>query len=293
VSDERIQVDRDPTVPTMEQSIAAACEAFNLPLKAGASPGRGWSWYSKLQTCPWYFKRVYVDNAGALEGKHAFDTGSAFHAFLAVRYLVMLGAAVPEGFVLEDFYQKLLETGAPAAPLMEAWRCYQGYDVRYDADYLDPIAVELPVITKDRDSCRLDLLARVTSGADVPEGVYIVEHKTMSRHDTDAWWQHGEVLGQQLIYRKAGLAKKYGALAGTIVNITTKTKTPAFYREVIPVRLSLLRQHEADLKHWAMLEHLYRATGAWQRARNNCIGRYGKCDFYYECAALPGGDIGG
>lgn len=286
-----IQVGRDPEAITTEQAIAAACAAFNLPVKAGASPGRGWSWYDKLETCPWLYKRAYLDHVSTLEGKHAIDTGSVFHAFLATRYLVQSGVEVPEGFVLEDFYHQLLDGGAPAAPLMEAWRLYQGYDVKYADDYLEPIAIELPIVTPEGDSCRLDLLARVSPGADIPEGIYIVEHKAMSRHDSDAWWNHGEVIGQQLIYRRAGLSKKYGPLAGTIVNLATKTKVPAFYRELIPVRKPILRQHAEDLKRWAALEKLYRAADFWPRARTSCIGRYGKCDLYYECAGLPGGDL--
>lgn len=122
----------------------------------------------------------------------------------------------------------------------------------------------------------------------------IITHNTASRFTADlleGWHNDGEVLGQIMIYKQANFAKKldrngkpYGKLQGTIVNIAGKQQLPKFHRTIVPAQAWHVKQHQEDLQMWHAMQQLYRATGVWPKARNNCVGRYGMCQLFTHCS---------
>lgn len=117
----------------------------------------------------------------------------------------------------------------------------------------------------------------------------IITHNTASRFDaatTDGWSNNGELLGEMMHYIDGGFEQKYGPLRGLIVDIIGKQKDPQFMRIVLPVNMTLIDQHRDELKKWNAMRDFYAAANFWPRARGNCIGQYGKCQRYDECADL-------
>lgn len=115
----------------------------------------------------------------------------------------------------------------------------------------------------------------------------IITHNTAARFTADlleGWHNDGEILGQIMVWKQAKLDKKYGKLRGTIVNIVGKQKIPQFARVIVPAQRWHVSQHEEDLKVWAALQEMYRATNTWPKARNNCVHRYGLCQLFHHCS---------
>jgi len=116
----------------------------------------------------------------------------------------------------------------------------------------------------------------------------IVTHNTAGRFDDDTlsgWTNDGEILGEVMLWRRLGLDKRFGDLRGVVVNILGKQpKNPKFHREYVAPSSLQLEQHKVDLRHHEGLIQLARSTGIFPRSRNNCIGRWGKCDRWEECA---------
>ena len=166
--------------------------------------------------------------------------------------------------------------------------CSSDLTMRYDAyDYIEPIAVELLATAPKGRTCRFDLVAKVREGAELIAGYWVVEHKTASRLDlttTQGWLNGGEVIGQQLIWREAGLDKTFGPLQGTIVNLAVKTKVPQLQRIVVPVQEQQLAQHAADLDYWEALRCQLHRTGNFPRSRAGCVTHNRLCELFYECA---------
>lgn len=253
--------------------------------RLGGASGRGWSSRAVLQKCPYLFYRSYVLPTERVGTPLALTTGSAFHAFMAVGYQNLI---TPTPLTSEKLRDELLTAGVTAAGINEAWRLYYAYTVRYEVDYLRPLAVEHLAGDDEGNTCRYDLIAEVVNHpAGLPDGVYNVEHKTASRFDQgtlDGWFNDGEILGQMRIWPRARLARKFGKLQGVIVNLVSKTKIPQFERIVVPVQTWQIKQHDADLKALDMLQTIYKTTNTWPRFRNSCVGRYGKCAMFDHCA---------
>lgn len=269
----------------LEEETRELFESLKLPYPGGASVGRGWSSQASLQSCPWYYKRTYID--GRKSSTKAMNIGTLVHLGLAVDYLGMR----PEGYGLtsSELYTLLLERSTTRGlDIVEARRLVEAYNAHYENDYFEKIlSVEESVCDKDGNSCRWDLVAQVGEGSDLVPGTYVVDHKTASRFDAgtlDGWANNGELLGEMLHYKNLGFDAIYGDLQGLIVNIIGKQKTPQFARVVLPVNAKLLSEHEDDLKKWNAAREFYKATNFWPKARANCIGQYGKCGLYDECA---------
>jgi intein/homing endonuclease len=116
----------------------------------------------------------------------------------------------------------------------------------------------------------------------------IITHNTASRFTADlleGWHNDGEILGQIMVWKQAKLDKKYGKLRGTIVNIVGKQKIPQFQRVIVPAQRWHVSGHDEDLKVWAALQEMYRATNTWPKARNNCVHRYGLCQLFQHCSS--------
>ena len=253
--------------------------------RLGGASGRGWSSYATFQRCPYLYKVTYVDGERGVAAK-ALEVGSLFHTFMALHYTWMLD----DNLQLNPHVcrEELMNAGVRAESIIEGWRVYDSYAMHYEADYLYPLGIEEWAQGDHGNTCRYDLIARVDEAQPgIIPGTYIVEHKTASRFTADlleGWHNDGEVLGQIMVWKQAKLDKKYGKLRGTIVNIAGKQKTPQFQRVIVPAQAWHVREHTEDLKVWAALQEMYRATNTWPKARNNCVHRYGLCQLFQHCS---------
>lgn len=277
----------EPDATTMDDAMNAVFEARGVPRLGGAS-GRGWSSYAAMQKCFHMYRRKYVDKVQGTPAA-ALETGSLLHALLAVYYMPRIEGMEGYPVTPEMLFEGVIQHGCRVERAMEAWRLFQAYESHYDNDYIRPLAVEeLAIDPVSGNSCRYDGIVAVDENTpSVARGTWVLESKTASRFDTtvmDGWRNDGEIIGQIMVWQKAGLADKYGDLNGVIVNLVGKQKSPQFARIVIPVQAWQVEAHEAELKVWRALESVCRATGTWPRSRANCITRYGFCEFYDECS---------
>ena len=288
---EMISFAPDPNIRGVDEVMNEIFDAYGMERLGGAS-GRGWSSYATFQRCPYLYKVSYLDGERGIAAL-ALETGSAFHTFMALYY---------EWMVMDDWKltpevcrEEMMARGYNPTACINAWRTFDAYVHNYENDYLLPISVEEWAQGEDGNTCRFDMIARVTRDQPgIPAGTYIVEHKTASRFTADlleGWHNDGEVLGQIMIYKQANFAKKldrngkpYGKLQGTIVNIAGKQQSPKFHRTIVPAQAWHVKQHQEDLQMWHALQQLYRATGVWPKARNNCVGRYGMCQLFTHCS---------
>ena len=253
--------------------------------RLGGASGRGWSSYATFQRCPYLYKVKYIDRERGAPAL-ALETGSAFHTFMALHYTWMLD----ENLTLtpEVCREELLDNGARPEGVIAGWQCYDNYRMHYLDDYLYPLGIEEFAEGDHGNTCRYDLIARVDKPQPgVVPGTYIIEHKTAARFTMDllqGWHNDGEILGQIMVWKQAKLDKKYGKLRGTIVNIVGKQKKPQFERVIVPAQAWHVREHTQDLQLWALYQQMCRTTGAWPRARNNCISKFGMCDLFTHCS---------
>jgi intein/homing endonuclease len=116
----------------------------------------------------------------------------------------------------------------------------------------------------------------------------IITHNTASRFDgntLDGWVIDGEILGEISLWQQLGLDHRFGKLQGVIVNLLGKQKKePQVHRTLVAPVSFHIQQHLDDLKKWSGLIQLAKSTGSFPRARSGCIGRYGKCGYFDECA---------
>jgi hypothetical protein len=270
----------------MDEGLEKVFNLYGLERMGGAS-GRGWSYYSSIQKCLYYYFMNYKKKDSGTPS-HALELGSCIHTMLALYYE---GLRDPETRIdPERLKNELLELNVSSEIVLEAWRLFQAYESRYDTDYLTPLGAEIFAEAPDGTTCRYDLIAKVEDeGGEVvvPPGTWVVEHKSASRFDAsmlEGWKNDGEIIGQIRIYQKAKLAKKYGKLQGVIVNLIGKHKQPQFQRVMIPVSNKRLKRHESDLKSWDMIRNICETTNHWPRSRASCVGRWGLCRYFDHCA---------
>jgi hypothetical protein len=253
--------------------------------RLGGASGRGWSSYATFQRCPYLYKVKYIDGERGVAAM-ALETGSIFHTFMALHYLWMLD----ENLTLtpQVCRAELMESGARPEAIIAGWRIYDAYALHYEQDYLYPLAIEDWAQGDRGNTCRYDMIARIdTPQPGITPGTWIIEHKSASRFTADlleGWHNDGEILGQIMVWKQAKLDKKYGKLRGTIVNIVGKQKIPQFQRVIVPAQRWHVSDHDDDLRVWAALQEMYKATNTWPKARNNCVHRYGLCDLFQHCA---------
>jgi hypothetical protein len=289
-----IQVQPADDTISMDKAIDAVFAEHSLEKLGGAS-GRGWSWYATMQKCWHLYKKRYVDGDRDKPGipGAALEVGVLLHALLAVYY----SQFITEGYPLSPraLYEGVIRLGALADRAGNAWRLMEAYEIRYEQDYFQPLAVEEwaadPVT---RNSCRYDAIVEVVEPPlGMSPGVYICEHKTASRFDatvTEGWRNDGEVIGQMMLWESAGMREKYGECQGVIVNMLGKQKIPQFTRVIVPPQSWQLAAHARELKVWRAMESLNAATGSWPRSRANCVTKFGFCDYFEQCSNQPGND---
>lgn len=277
--------------PTVESVLTEIFKEHGLQRLGGVSSGRGWSSFSVWQRCAMAYKKRYLEPRPSVDGfgnveAPALAVGTVIHVLLAVYYQRMISPDYPltPGII----HEKLMQRANPAI-VQEAWRVFQQYALYYQNENIQPLGVELDLIDpRTRESCRFDLVAFYPETIhDRLAGTYILEHKSASRFDDatlNGWVNDGEVLGQVMLWERLGLSKRYGPLRGVIINILGKQKEPRFHRTTVSPSSMMLEQHRDDLKQHEAQIHMAKTTGVFPRSRGNCIGRYGKCDYWYDCA---------
>ena len=195
----------DPTIVPMDVALEKAFEQFEMARLGGAS-GRGWSSYQKLMACPRQFQLRYIIKVVS-EERAALGLGSCWHTFIALYYLNMkaLMAGDEEGPAPSQMRDALLEIGADAVLISEAWRLFEYYADHWEGvgDYLEPLAIEHYVQDpRTRRTARYDLIARVTDDGKargIIPGVYVIEHKCLESNSilvdaaTGRQWTIGEL----------------------------------------------------------------------------------------------------
>ena len=287
-----VSLELPPDTISMDQAIAEVFAANGVP-KLGGPSGKGWSWYSTMQKCWHLYKRRYVDGDRDKPGipGTALEVGVLLHALLAVYY----SQWITEGYPLSPqmLFDGVVAQGAKPDRANIAWRLMEAYETRYAQDYMIPLAVEeYAADPRSGNSCRYDAIVSVEEPPiGMAPGVYVCEHKTSARFDAtvlDGWRNDGEVIGQMMLWEKAGMAEKYGPCQGVIVNMLGKQKIPQFTRIVVPPQAWQLDSHERELKVWRAMESLNAATGTWPRSRANCVTKFGFCDYFESCSDNAG-----
>jgi hypothetical protein len=284
-----IPTERDPNILALDEGLLKVFDKYQLPRLGGASGDLGWSSFSTFQKCPYLFKRLYVDGLRDEGGRppRYIEIGSAMHTFLAVYYQKLID---PNYQLTPDLMNKeLLDLGCDAEVLLEAWRLWSGYSLFYEQDFIQPLAVEYHVVDPNtRESARYDLIAKIEKAdSRFKPGTYIVEHKTASRFDTgttDGWQNDGEVIGQMMLWNRLKLTKKFGKLAGVMMNIIGKQRQQKFHRTLVVPQRWQINQHGKDLRMWQGIRQMIMAMGTYPRSRANCIHRYGMCSQWEHCA---------
>lgn len=293
-----ISTDSPQTTP-VDVAIRLAAEKLGISgLTLTGGSGRGWSRQRTFQECPYKFNRMYVQPQlgprwpdGEPQG---LAVGSLIHAFLAVYYQQIINWAEngPELPDLGEFCDAILDAGANAVFVEEAWRMFDRYAAFYETigDYIDPLAVEYRIEDPiDGNTCRYDLVAKVTRDSQVVvPGTYIIEHKSsgrLGRDVTEGWALDGEIVGQVMLWTRGDPSPMdlWGPLDGVIVNLLVKTKIPQFQRIVVEPPEGVIERHLKDLRVQRGLEAMYAGMNYWPRQLASCWGRYGPCRFFDEC----------
>lgn len=274
--------------PYVDEVMNEIFASFNVPRLGGVSSGRGWSSFSTFQRCPYAWNRKYQLKAkpSFLVESPSLAIGSLIHAFLAIHYTRMMDGSYP--LQPEQLYELALRKADPKF-VDEAWRVFTAYRIFYIHEVVQPIAIEHDLRDpRTSESCRYDgVFYYPESIAGRPSGTYIVEHKSASRFDSDTldgWVNDGEVIGEVALWHKLGLDHRFGKLQGVLVNILGKHKEPQFHRTWVAPESWQIKGHLDDLRRYEGLIQLARSSNNFPRARQGCIGRYGRCDYFDHCA---------
>lgn len=280
------------TYPLVEETLVHIFSTAGVSRLGGVSTGRGWSSFSTFQRCPYAWKRRYIDQIkpALLTESPSLAVGTLIHTFLAVHYTRMADPTYP--LTPESVYGQLRGVCNPQF-VEEGWRVFVAYRLFYSLEQVTTLAVEYDLKDpRTGKSCRYDLIAYFPEAvAGRPPGTYLLEHKSASRFDAntlEGWVNDGEVIGQVALWERLGLHHRFGKLQGVIVNMLGKQKDPQFHRTLVSPESWQIEQHLKDLKRWEGLIQLAISHDSFPRARNGCIGRYGRCDWFDHCAHLEG-----
>lgn len=269
------------------------CKKHLKPVFSGAS-SRGWSRYSRLQRCPKLYKLSYISppkrSAFEIEHSDSLEIGTAFHAFLSMRYSHLW-------WTPQELLDMLLDSPCEASFVAEAWRLYEAYALNYENDYIQPLGVE--ITGKDPEtgnSCRYDLLVKIKTDITakqaqqhglIPGGTYIFEHKTTKAiyaDVLDGWDMDGEIRGEVALWdRDLTLEQRYGKLCGLVINVVSRAKRPEMRRILVAPSTLATKQHLKALEDWTEIEQFYTNQNIWPPASNGCVSKYGRCEFFNYC----------
>jgi len=165
-------------------------------------------------------------------------------------------------------------------------------------------------------SSRVDLIIALKrpsdphpAGGALPQGVYLVDHKTCSNMTRDLIEGYGmdwQFNVQATVFEEGGYASELGPLQGTIVNLLSKgrkTPTPDSYARP---RAPLSRRGLAAFKTQQLAPlagEVYRRIASsddyrddetnWPKDYRQCNGRWGRCEYFSVCESCesPRSDV--
>lgn len=276
------------TYPFVDEVLAELFAKAAVPRLGGVSSGRGWSSISHFQRCPYAWNRRYRQQKKPwfLVESPSLAIGTMIHTFLASYYTLMIE---PDFELTPEVIYEVTKRFANPAFVEEAWRVFVAYRLYYSLEVIQPLAIEYDLKDpRTGESCRFDLIAFFREAIDGrTPGTYVLEHKSASRFDSDTldgWPNDGEVIGQVALWKRLGLDLRFGKLQGVIVNILGKHKVPQFHRTTVSPESWQIEAHLDDLRRWEGLIQLSVSTNSFPRARNGCLNRFGRCDYFDHCA---------
>ena len=122
-------------------------------------------------------------------------------------------------------------------------------------------------------------------------GVWVVDHKTMSRvraSELRAYTQDGQVLGNLLACRLS----RFPQATGFVVDLLGKADVPSFFHGFVEPADALLREFAVEVARRQQQYRRFVAEGFWPRSftRGACVDQYGACDFFDPCSEGRGAD---
>lgn len=278
----RLDLGQRPHVWASE-AILAAWRRFGCAPLGGPSTD-GWSRLGEFQRCPYRYYLRYVLGATLADGvaveSSSLAIGSFVHAALAIRYARLLPKDYP-GWRLNlpepmAFLDACLDAGADQSFVYEAKRLFGAYEVHYEQDTLQPVAVEFSAGIPGIHTCRYDAIAWRN------ESLWIVEHKSTSRDDDDPWWLDGEIVGEVYAWQLSELREVFKAdPAGVIINMIIKSKPPRFRQLEVVMPAKVIRTFAADRAWWTAFRESCQKLNVWPKALNGCRGAYNDFCFYH------------
>lgn len=267
-----------------------------------------------LQNCECWRKAYYSMVLGLTPTKRSmnFSFGTLFHACLAMRYQYgshrqwePIDAAIQAGAPkLARDVRTLLE-GLFTKYEWDEYHTYCTRAVEHNFVYFsEPVTINGKKVIIPFCG-RIDWMFGLKEQADacpgmgpMPNGVYIVDHKTTSSltYDlTNGFGMDYQMRFYALGFQRARMAEQFGPLAGIMVNIASKQyKKPtekSYFRaratmnlnelddfyvaEVLPIATELYKK---------LSDPETRANeSAWPRDHRRCTGRWGACEYFLIC----------
>lgn len=279
-----------------ERALLAIFDHYKVPRLGGASGDKGWSSFSTYQKCPYLWKKTYIDHRRADEEELGIEpfgraVGSVVHTMLAVHYQKKIDKRYP--ITPEIIREYLHANGCNPEITVESWRLFAPYRLFYKHEFIKPLATEFHLVDPHTgQSTRYDLICEVLPGYEGREpGTYICDHKTAQRFDDATlfgWVNDGTIIQQATLWKRLGMDLRFGTLTGIIVNLIGKQKVPELHRTFVAPNRWQMDQQTHDLKIWNAQRKLAIVTDTFPRARQSCLGRYGKCDLFEHCATGEG-----
>lgn len=317
----------------MDAAIALECALLNLPLMGGPS-GRGYSWYKMWFQCPHKFFSLREKFGAEPHPPEYLQLGALYHVLHALDYAPQMGfsALFKKGLVRSDLLrsgeeatavqvregavqrlimaltrragmatvQKKPALGPAASIIQDATRLWKYHANYYDAEDLEPLAIEWyaehPARAHDGGplyTCRYDLIGRIGQNDPMgllPGSIIVRELKTskwLYESVKDGWTLDGEVLGQLWLWRASGCEERFGPLAGVVVDIVTKGKTPAFHRKLVSIDSPPVERYARWIRIADAEMAQAKATGVVKQNFAACWSdRFGPCPLTGECEQL-------
>lgn len=184
-------------------------------------------------------------------------------------------------FSSEPGYEEIYENVARMAEAYIAkWR-FEPFEILAVEDTLE-VAEPLPY------SSRLDLV--VVDWTSHTAAMRIIEHKSAYRMDhyvLEGYTQDLQTLGQVYLFEKYVDLDKYPPFIGSLVNITSKTKSPECDRIHVQPSPEALAVWERAMLVYEQRRTLVEQGETYVKNYAACTRRYGRCEFFDLCRSFP------
>lgn len=156
--------------------------------------------------------------------------------------------------------------------------CAEYFDY-YKDDHWTPLFVEETKgeILYEDDEIRILWKAKIDLGTDTNQGIYPVDHKSMSQR-RPTLSLNNQFIGQCLVMKTRGMIVNKVGLQ------TTLKPADKFQRVLVPYSIDrLLEWQSTILPYYAKLLIMYREDGYWPPNFTHCENKYSVCEFKEVC----------